>query len=219
MNDVKIEAVVYDYDGLLVDTEDAWFRACQRVCALYEVAVTEEHRLDLMRSQLTAYLVERFELPIRADELRPELYRTVNEILGDTIQTLPGAIESIDLLGQHYPLAIGTGSRTSQVEQGLARLGIRDRFTTVVGSDQVANGKPAPDTYLRVAENLGVLPAACVILEDNPNGVQSAKTAGSSCIAVPNKLLSNADYSQADLVIPSLGHISIALIHQLESSS
>lgn len=218
MSGVAIEGIIYDWDGLLVDTEDIWFQGCQQVCAEFGVEITEEHRLDLMRSDLSVYLVDRFRLPITADELRPTLYQFVDEALEDDIPLLPGARQSIDILGPRYPLAIGTGSRTSQVETCLTRLGLRDRFAVVVGADQVENGKPAPDIYLKAAEALGLAPESCVALEDQPKGIQSAKAAGMTCIVVPNKSLPNADYSQADRIIPNLGHISLALIAEIESS-
>ncbi|HSX05733.1 MAG TPA: HAD family phosphatase [Candidatus Saccharimonadales bacterium] len=215
-----IEAIIYDYDGLLVDTEDVWFRACQSVCAPFGVSITEKHRLDLMRSGLSAYLVEQFKLPIEADELRPTLYGVVDAMLADGIPLMPGAVQSIDLLGARYPLAIGTGARTHQVERGLARVGIRERFRAVIGSDQLFNGeplrgKPAPDIFLKAAYELGAEPAACLVLEDQPKGVAAARAGGMRCIAVPNRFLVDADYSEATRVIPHLGAISLELIEAL----
>lgn len=172
-----------------------------------------------MRSQLSAYLVKRFGLPVAADALRPELYGIVNGMLSDGIPLMPGAVHALDVLGELYPLAIGTGSRTHQVEAGLARLGLRDRFAAVVGSDQVEQGKPAPDIYLKAAADLGVASKNCAVFEDQPKGIQAAKAAGMLCVAVPNKYLPRADYSQADKIIPDLGAVSLALIREVEDGS
>ncbi len=212
-----IEAVIYDYDGLIVDTEDVWFRACQKVCGSYGVQVGEEHRLDLMRSRLSEYLVDRFALPTSGEELRVVLYGEVDDMMKDGIPVLPGAKQSIDRLGAVYPLAIGSGSRLHRIESGLRRIGLRNRFKVLVGGDQVTHGKPAPDIYLKAAADLGVDPEACAVFEDQPKGIQAAKAAGMRCIAVPNQMLRGVDYSHADLVIPHLGKVSVGMIQDLAS--
>jgi len=214
---MAIEAVVFDWDGLVVDTENAWFQACQRVCAPHGVIITEEHRQDLMRSQLSAYLIDTFGLPVELEEFRPSLYAARDEILGGTVPLLPGATDSIDCLGSAMPLGVGTGARTFQVEGELAQLNLRDKFKAVVAADQVKRPKPEPDIYLEAANRLSVEPSDCVVLEDQPKGIKAAKAAGMICIAVPNKYLKGADYSEADVVVPHLGLVTVEFVQRLVS--
>jgi beta-phosphoglucomutase-like phosphatase (HAD superfamily) len=128
---------------------------------------------------------------------------------------MPGANLAILELLPEYRLAVGSGSQTYQVEQSLKRHGLLRFFHTIVGQDQVLNGKPEPDIYQRVAMLEGVHPSRCFVLEDQPKGVEAAKRAGMKCIAVPNKHLKEEDFSAADLVIPSLGHLTLGVIERM----
>lgn len=211
-----IEAIVFDYDGLLVDTENFWFEACQQVCAAYGVVVTEEYRLDLMRSGLSAYLIETFGLDDPIEIVRPRLHAAFQRMTGGSIDVMPGVDKALKTYGSQYQLAVGSGSHTRDVENGLIRLSLSNRFEVIVGSDQVDQGKPQPDIYLKVAELLQIQPSACVVFEDQPKGVKAAKAAGMICVAVPNKYLKNANYSQADRIITDLGQASLKLIRELE---
>ncbi|MBI2592172.1 HAD family phosphatase [Candidatus Saccharibacteria bacterium] len=215
MSRKSVEAIIFDYDGLLVDTENFWFEACRQVCSIYGVQITEEHRLDLMRSGLSAYLVESFFLPDSSDAIHSKIHAVFHQLTGGVIDLMPGVKPALKALDRHYPLAIGTGARTSLVQEDLSRLPLLDYFKVIVGSDQVARGKPEPDIYLRVAELLGTEPSFCVVFEDSPKGVQAAKAAGMLCIAVPNRYLKGIDYSQADRVINNLGQVSLQLLRQL----
>lgn len=215
---VPVEAVIFDYDGLLVDSEEAWFQACRYTCEQYGKEVPEEHRLDLMRSHLSLYLLERYELPATRPEVRKLLYGRFQELAKD-IPLMDGAQYAVELLhNAGLPLAIGTGSDTAQVTEAVEQRGLDGFFDPIVGQDQVEHGKPEPDIYLRVAQLLGVAPEACLVFEDQPRGIRAAKAAGMLCIAVPNLHLGNQDYSQADAIISSLGEVSLELIQRVEAS-
>jgi beta-phosphoglucomutase-like phosphatase (HAD superfamily) len=122
---------------------------------------------------------------------------------------MPGIVESVKRFrDQGFLLGIGTSLDRSYINLVLDKLGVRDLFTTVVTGDEIKNGKPHPDTYLAVAEKLGVRPQECLVLEDAKSGIQSAKAAGCHCIAIENLNAVPQDTSQADLVVHSLNEVT-----------
>src|SRR5437870_6826223 len=183
-------AVVFDCDGLLVDTETLWTRAETELFRRHGRAFTLEDKKALLGTGWLAggRVLERLlDRPGEAKELSQMLLQLVTEEVGCGVEPLPGAVELVGELRGRLPIGFASNSPRPFVEAVLAGGGFDPRdFDASVSGDELENPKPAPDAYLEVCERLGVEPAAAVALEDSPLGVASARAAGLFVIGVPS---------------------------------
>ena len=218
-----ILAVLFDLDGLMVDSEPHALATWEMVMARRGVQL-DQAAIDAMlgrRLDDTARaLIERFGLSDDPVALGMEKTDLQIEQLDGNVPAMPGLLELIDALeARGVKRAVASSGLRRYVHAVLHLIGLAGRFDAVVTGDDVANGKPAPDVFLRAAGRLGVPPAACLALEDAPNGIAAAKAAGMACIAVPNAFTRALDLSGADLVLPSLLAVRDALDAGWPSSS
>jgi HAD superfamily hydrolase (TIGR01509 family) len=209
---VKLQAaaVIFDFDGLILDTEtpifEAWRAAYRR----------HGHELGLERWQHSLGTSNGFD-PYRhlcdllGDAAAPEREALLLEIQDqnwaqcERQELLPGVVTVLDAAhAAGLRTAVASSSSVGWVERWLGRHGIRERFGAVCGRDDVAHVKPAPDLYLLAAQRLDVDPAACLVFEDSPNGIRAARAAGMRCVAVPNGLTGQLALPDPDLVVSSL---------------
>jgi HAD superfamily hydrolase (TIGR01509 family) len=186
----RFEAVVFDNDGLLLDTEAAWTRAEEDLFARRGRAFTQEHKRALIGSSRTtsALMLEAMlDRPGEGEALADELHGLVMAEALAGITPRPGALELIDALrAAGVPLAVASNSRREFVERVLEGAGLLNgRFEAVVTADDVAEPKPAPDLYLYACAALGAAPERSAALEDSPVGVASARAAGLYVVAIP----------------------------------
>jgi HAD superfamily hydrolase (TIGR01509 family) len=185
-------AVLFDMDGLLVDSEPLWTIAEQRVSGALGGEFTPElkarmigKRIDLAVRILLEGLATPDALAADPAEIGARLMTEMAELLSDHVPLQPGAEELLDELGAaHIPLALVSSSYRLLVDAALASVGAH-RFTVSIAGDEVTHGKPDPEPYLTAARALGVVPARCVVLEDAPAGMESAVAAGCACVYVP----------------------------------
>jgi len=202
----RYRAVVFDLDGLLLETEVLWHRAEQRLFARHGAEFTFEDKLTVMGTS-AAFTGEFFAGRLGyGDEQATPLIREVTELMHEELQAgvaaRPGAVELVERLRGRMPLGLASNSPRYLVDAALQSAGFSDAFEAVVSSDDVTHHKPAPDLYLLACERLGVIPTDALALEDTASGIASAKAAGLTCIAVPQ--FAETDVSAADRVIASL---------------
>jgi HAD superfamily hydrolase (TIGR01509 family) len=201
----RFRAVVFDMDGLLLDTEVAWQRAEEELFRRYGEVFSMDDKLAVIgtSAEHTAdYFARRLHQPAdRGQALVDELMAAMHEGLQLQVAGRPGAIELVERLQGRTRLGLASNSPRRLVDAALATARLADAFDAVVTSDDAAF-KPAPDIYLLVCERLGVAPADALALEDSASGVAAAKAAGLTCIAVPQ--FAEIDVSAADRVIDSL---------------
>jgi HAD superfamily hydrolase (TIGR01509 family) len=200
-------AVIFDNDGLTLDTEVTWTRAESALYARYGVEFTLDHKREMLgtsgaRSALT--MERHLEQEGRGRELHAELRALVRaELDGAGVEPMPGARELIGALRDHgVPVGLATNSGREFATRALRSAGVLDCFDAVVSAEEVDHPKPAPDVYLTAAARLGADPAACVALEDSETGVAAARAAGMTVVGVPS--FPGLRLDAADLVAPSL---------------
>ncbi|HEY3352136.1 MAG TPA: HAD family phosphatase [Polyangia bacterium] len=208
----RVSAFLFDLDGLVADSEPHSVGSWRDVLATRGVTLEDEvvdRILGLRPRDSTALIIARYGLPDTALALSREKVDYQVAHLAGRVAPMPGLARLLDALdARRVPRAIASSGARRYVTAVLATLGLEPRFPVVVTGDEVTNGKPAPDIFLRAAALLGVPPAACVVLEDAPNGVAAALAAGMRCFAVPNGATRTLDVSAATWVVASLDEVA-----------
>jgi len=210
VSDPAIGAVVFDMDGLMLDTEPLYKAAWQQATSELGWELTDAAYLRLVglrEEESERELVAAFGPRFALDTFRrrwPELFRAA--VAGDGITIKDGLIELLAFVEQRrLTMAVATSSHRSYAELSLRRAGLDGRFAIVVTGDESARAKPAPDIYLEAARRLGVAPARCVAIEDSDHGILAARAAGMVPLLVPDlKLPSREAIAAAYRVLPSL---------------
>lgn len=215
-----IRALIFDFDGLILDTEEPVYRSWLEVYQAHGEELPFERWVQIVGSTTIAFhpqhhLEERIGRPLPQEVLDRRIIRRTEMILANEV--LPGVVRYLDEAhAMGLKLGVASSSTTEWVSGHLARLGILDRFDCLRCRDDVAHAKPEPDLYVAVLDCLGVGPAEAVAIEDSPNGVAAAKRAGMRCVAIPNTITARLDLSHADLLLGSLSELSLAqLLDQL----
>ena len=210
-----IEALVFDFDGLILDTElpiyRAWYELFERHGA-QPLSIDEwAAEIGTIRGlDLPGLLVERATQPVDLDEA--DVWRRAHrDLLLAEQQARPGVEDWIaEAEAAGLGVAIASSSEADWVLPLLERIGLHTRFACVVNAGGALGAKPAPDTYLEACARLGVEPASALAIEDSPHGIAAAKAAGLRCVAVPHELTETLDLSAADLRLESLAECSLA---------
>jgi HAD superfamily hydrolase (TIGR01509 family) len=203
----RYRAVVFDMDGLLLDTELLWHAAEVALFERHGDTFTWDDKMRVIGTSFAAsgaFFAERLGLPAAdGPALVAEMHELMRDLLRRDVRARPGAVALVRALhARGMPVALASNSTRDLVDLALASAGLADAFDATVSSSEVEHPKPAPDIYLRACELLGVAPAEAVALEDSPSGIAAAKAAGLACIAVPQFV--ETDVSAADEVVDSL---------------
>jgi HAD superfamily hydrolase (TIGR01509 family) len=183
-----IKAVVFDMDGVLIDSEPVWERVRRNFVATRGGQWRDDAQDRLMgmsTAEWSAYLSEDFGLRLAAPQVAELVIAAMAAEYRAHLPLLPGAAGAVRDLSARWPLAVASSAPKSLIDAVLDASGLRPAFAAAVSSEEVARGKPAPDVYLEAAARLGVPPAACAAVEDSTNGLRSAAAAGLAVIAVP----------------------------------
>jgi HAD superfamily hydrolase (TIGR01509 family) len=203
-----IDAVVFDMDGVLLDSEHVWDEVREQLAKEGGGRWHEGAQRDMMgmsSHEWSAYMHEAIGLPEPPEEISREVVRRLEAIYRERLPAVPGAREAVERLAARWPLGLATSSNRELIELALELLGVRELFQATVSSEEVPRGKPAPDVYLEAARRLGVDPAQAAAIEDSQNGIRSAKAAGMRVLAIPNRRFPPGDdaLAQADVVLNS----------------
>jgi HAD superfamily hydrolase (TIGR01509 family) len=183
------KGIVFDNDGLLLDTEPCWTRAQERVFRHHgrTFDLEAKHALVGTAPATAAPVLEcLLDLPGHGSELSEEMYTLALEEIAAGAEPRPGALELLDELHGRWPLAVASNAPRRHLLAGLRRVGLAREFEVALGVEDVSAPKPSPDLYLRACELLGVDPAHSIALEDSPPGVASARAAGLYVLGVPS---------------------------------
>ncbi|MBI3988654.1 MAG: HAD family phosphatase [candidate division NC10 bacterium] len=199
------QALIFDMDGVIVDSEPLHLLATQRALQLIGRDLSEE---EYYRRYVALTDRELFEALLgkgdpQVEPLMVEKQRLYQELAASGVRPYPATVAFIKRAQEVLPLAIATGATREEAEEALQRLGIRDAFRIVVSAEDYERGKPDPAPYLLAAHRLGVLPSRCVVIEDSKEGVRAAKAAGMVCLALTHTH-AKAELAHADLVLETL---------------
>ncbi len=216
---MSLDALVFDFDGLILDTEWPEFVTVRDEF----VAHGADLALDDWRQRVgrtdnrhwSLWLEEVVGRPIDRDLVRARRLQAHHALIAaETIR--PGVEALLDAAAAaRVPTAVASSSPVDWVVPHLERIGLADRFAVVVCGDQVPRTKPAPDVYLAAADELGVDPAGSVALEDSHHGSVAANAAGFCCVVVPNRITASSSFPHADLVVTSLADLDLARLDRL----
>ncbi len=206
---MRVDAVIFDMDGVLVDSEPLWHVAEIEAFGAVGVLLTEADCLRTTGLRVDAvveywYARHPWAAPAR-EAVGADIVARVGRLLGKRAAPKAGAVEAVGFLrGLGLPLAVASSSPRVLIEVVLGRLGIADAFAVVCSAEGEPFGKPHPSVYLTTAAALGVDPRSCVAIEDSGNGIRAAVAAGMYTIAVPDQPVAPEALALARVVLPSL---------------
>lgn len=184
------EAVVFDLDGVLLDSEQLWTESKQdlvRESGGRWRADAPTAMMGMSSREWSRYMRDELGVDMDVDEINRDVVRRMKERYHERLPLLPGAVEAVRTLGRRWPLGLASSANREIIDFALDAAGLADEFSATVSSEEVQRGKPAPDVYLEAAHRLAVQADRCVAIEDSSNGMRSAAAAGMAVLAVPNE--------------------------------
>ena len=220
MADGDVQAVVFDLDGVLIDSEELWDEVRRDLAAdsgrPWPTAATRA-MLGMSTPEWSAYLVDEVGIPGRPEDVASLVIDRMADRYRARLPLLPGAVEAVRRLGERWPLGLATSSPRRLIDAVLAAAGLTSSFRVSVSTEEVTAGKPSPAVYLDAARRLGIDPRRGVAIEDSSNGLRAAAAAGLRVIAVPNAAFPPAEdaLGLAGAVVRSLDDVTAELVTSL----
>ncbi len=208
----RVEAVVFDLDGVIIDSEEVWNDARRELTEQSGGAWKAEATRAMMGMsslEWSRYMHDELGVPMAPEEISAAVVARLEEHYRSELPLIPGARDAVVRLAERWPLGLASSANPSIIELALREADLADCFRATVSSEEVPRGKPAPDVYLEAARRLAVEPAACAAVEDSSNGLRSAAAAGMAVIAIPNAAFPpDPDaLALADAVLGSIGEL------------
>jgi HAD superfamily hydrolase (TIGR01509 family) len=212
-----IEAIVFDLDGVLIDSEPEWDQARRAVVAEAGGHWRKEATREMMgmsAPEWSAYLHDELSVPLPTGEINDRVVSHLLASYRNGLPLLPGAIDAVRRLAAVWTLGLASSANRGVIDAVLGASGLTPCFTVTVSGEEVEHGKPAPDVYLAATERLGVDPRRSAAVEDSSNGLRAAAAAGMAVIAVPNRTFppTGDALAVADLTVDSLDDLTPAAI-------
>ncbi len=218
---MSTQGVIFDLDGVLIDSEGLYFRAYQTVLEPYRVNISraEYEEQWIARGRGPEYIVAKHNLPFSPDELRRMRSPVYLRLLETEVTLMPHTEEALTCLAPRFNLTVATNTNREHLDFVLHRFNIARFFPSTVAREDYQGAKPEPDAFLAGARKLGLPPTQCVVIEDTYKGVTAAFRAGMACIAVPNEYTLHNDFSQASLVLHNLKELTPEVIKSVQPSA
>jgi HAD superfamily hydrolase (TIGR01509 family) len=214
---VAVAAVVFDLDGVLVDSEQVWDAARQDVVANHGGTWKDSATRDMLgmsSPEWSRYVVEELRVQLTPQEVNDAVVEAMLHQYRIELPLLPGAREAVFRMADHVPLGLASSSNREVIDLVLDHMGVTEQFMATVSSEEVERGKPAPDVYLETARRLETEPGRIAAIEDSENGIRSAHAAGMTVIAIPNPHFPPAAdaLALADITLPDLDALTPATL-------
>lgn len=216
-----IRAVIFDMDGLLIDSEPVWDKARSIMAAGVGIDWNKDDHKAVMgvsTKEWVDYMIHRLQLTMSPEQVELHIVDQMVDLYRKQIPYLPGAVEAVDLANAHFPVGLASGSPRSLIDTVTGDTALKGKFQCILSGDQVEHGKPSPDVYLETARQMRVRPEACVCLEDSGNGILAGKNAGMKVIAVPDPRFppDPQKLQFADVILDSLMDFSLKTINDID---
>jgi HAD superfamily hydrolase (TIGR01509 family) len=208
-----IEAVVFDLDGVLLDSEQVWDEVREQLVKERGGRWRDQAHTEMMGMssvEWSRYMHDELGVSDPPEEISKEVVRRLAEVYRERLPLIEGAVEAVERLAAHWPLGLASSSNRELIDLVLELSGLARFFYVTVSSEEVQRGKPAPDVYLEAARGLGVPPENCAAVEDSRNGIRAAKAAGMRVIAIPNPHFPPGEeaLALADVTLGSLAELT-----------
>ncbi|SIR23159.1 HAD family hydrolase [Micromonospora avicenniae] len=204
-----VDAVIFDLDGVIVDSEPVWEEVRRAYVATHGGTWQPDSQRRLMgmsTGEWARYLSAELGVARTAEQVATEVVDEMTRRYAERVPLIDDADEVVRRMAARWPLGLASSSPTRLIAATLAATGLTDSFRTTLSTEETARGKPAPDVYLAVAQRLGVAPARCAAVEDSSNGVRSAAAAGMRVVAIPHGSYP-LDEDAAELAAVTLGSV------------
>jgi HAD superfamily hydrolase (TIGR01509 family) len=214
-----IEAVVFDLDGILIESEELWADVREQLARERGGRYGPEEQRAMMgmsSPEWSRYMHEHVGLPESPGEIAAEVVELMVERYRERLPLIGGAVEAVERLAARWPLGLASSSNRPLIDLVLELSGLARLFRATVSSEEVARGKPAPDVYLEACRRLGVEPTRAAAIEDSHAGIGSARAAGMRVVAIPNASFPPGDeaLAEADLVLRSLAELTVDAVDE-----
>jgi len=208
-----IEAVVFDLDGVLIDSEPVWEEVRRGLVAErggHWAPDSQRRLMGMSTPEWARYLSQDLGVGLPPDQVAATVIDRMAARYREHLPLMPGAAEAVQRLAARWPLGLASSAPAVLIDTVLEAAGLRPYFQVTMSTEQVPHGKPAPDIYLAVTSRLGVEPARCAAVEDSSNGLRSAAAAGMRVIAIPHpRYPPDPDaLAVASLVLPTLAELT-----------
>ncbi|MFN2468206.1 MAG: HAD family hydrolase [Gaiellaceae bacterium] len=210
-------AVVFDLDGVLIETEELWDDVRSSLVrergGRYD-GEAQRAMMGMSSPEWSRYMHAELGVSGSPEEISAEVVRRMAARYQEGLPLVPGAVEAVERLAGRWPLGLASSSNRQLIDAALDLGGLARLFRVSVSSEEVSRGKPAPDVYLEAARRLGVEPCGCTAVEDSHSGIRSAKAAGMTVVAIPNRTYppEAEALAAADVVLESIEQLSVAAI-------
>jgi HAD superfamily hydrolase (TIGR01509 family) len=205
----SVQAVVFDLDGVILDTEELWDEVREGLARERGGRWSDQAQADMMgmsSPEWSRYMHEVVGLAEPPEEINREVVARMLDRYAERLPLIDGAVDGVERVAARWPLGLASSSNRELIDRALDVSGLARHFHATVSSEEVARGKPAPDVYLEAARRLGVPPGTCAAIEDSANGIRSAHAAGMRVVAIPNAAFPPTDdvLALASDVLPSI---------------
>ena len=210
---MRLDAVVFDLDGVLLDSEQVWDAAREQLVRERGGHWHERAQRDMMgmsSPEWSRYMHDQLGVPDPPAEISAEVVRRLERLYRERLPLIPGAGKAVERLAERWSLALASSSNRELIDLALELMGLARHFQATVSSEEVGRGKPAPDVYLEAARRLSVDPDTAAAIEDSQNGIYAAKAAGMRVVAIPNRHFppDSEALARADVVLDSLAELT-----------
>jgi beta-phosphoglucomutase-like phosphatase (HAD superfamily) len=215
-----IRAVVFDLDGVIIDSEGVWEEVRRAYVAEFGKQFrpdSQDRMMGMNTGEWSRHLADEVGVPRTPQQVADDVLGRMAARYRDVLPLIPGSVDAVRRIGGRFPLGLASSSARILIDQVLATAGLADAFQVTLSTEEVPRGKPAPDVYLAAADKLGQSPTACAAVEDSSNGLRSAGAAGFAVVAVPHGVYPPAAdaLAMASLVVSSVDELTPEAIARL----